>query len=66
MTHNDSPLAALTNAGFPVDELTEDEIAVLSGLSAPEVALLIGIKERLDAAAPEVQAHVTVAGAGLF
>jgi hypothetical protein len=64
-THGD-PLAALQAAGFPLDLISDEELAVFRTLSAAEVSLLVGIKERLDAAAPEVQAHVTVAGAGLF
>jgi hypothetical protein len=60
------PLAQLEAAGFPVHELGEDELAVLSDLTPEEVRLLLDIKRRLDAAEPEVQAHVTVAGAGLF
>jgi hypothetical protein len=59
-------LAGLREAGFPVDLLPEDQIAVLADLSADELTLLVDLKRRLDAAEPEVQAHVTVAGAGLF
>jgi hypothetical protein len=66
MTSDDNPLAALEGAGFPVGSFTDEERAVFSGLGMHEIALLIDIKARLDAAAPEVQAHVTVAGAGLF
>ncbi|GLY29775.1 aroma-sacti cluster domain-containing protein [Kineosporia sp. NBRC 101731] len=61
-----NPLTGLRRAGFPVDELTEEQLEVLTGLSADEVTLLVDIKQRLDAVEPEVQAHVTVAGAGLF
>jgi hypothetical protein len=66
MTHTPDPLAELRLAGFPVDVMPDEQLAVLTDLSAAEITLLLDLKRRLDAAEPEVQAHVTVAGAGLF
>ncbi len=59
-------LVELRAAGFPLEDLTDEQLSVLAGLGAEELSLLIDIKARLDAVEPEVQAHVTVAGAGLF
>jgi hypothetical protein len=59
-------LEALTAAGFDVDALSEDQQEVLRALTAEELALLVDIRGRLDAAAPEVQAHADVAGGALF
>ncbi|GAB2576089.1 hypothetical protein GCM10027168_06340 [Streptomyces capparidis] len=50
-------LAALRDAGFPVDALPDGQREVLAGLSADEVAVLTSVKERMDAHAPEVEAH---------
>jgi hypothetical protein len=61
-----NPLTALRTAGFPVDDLTDEQRTVLAGLSAEEVALLLDIKRRLDLAAPDVEAHNVIAGAALF
>lgn len=59
-------LAALTAAGFNVDALSEEQHEVLRALTPEELALLVDIRGRLDAAAPEVQAHADVAGGALF
>lgn len=59
-------LAALADAGVPVEEFSPEERVVLGTLSPEELALLIDIKARLDAAAPEVQLHSNVAGGALF
>lgn len=64
--YEQDPLAALEAAGFPIDRITEDQRAVFGTLSDDEVALLIGIRSRLDAVEPEVLAHTDVAGGGLF
>lgn len=54
-------LAELRRAGNPVDLLTERQRAVLAQLSEAEVAVLIAVKERLDAACDaEVEAHANV------
>ncbi|MDQ7911320.1 hypothetical protein RB614_43210 [Phytohabitans sp. ZYX-F-186] len=60
------PLSALLAAGFPVAAFSEQERAVFAALSPAEVALLVDIKGRLDAMAPDVQAHSVIAGAALF
>jgi hypothetical protein len=51
-------LAALRQAGNPVDLLGEAERAVLAQLTEAEVTVLNSVKERLDAVADhEVEAH---------
>ncbi|MFI5642450.1 aroma-sacti cluster domain-containing protein [Streptomyces goshikiensis] len=57
---------ALAAAGFELDALSEEQYEVLRALSPEELALLVDIRGRLDAAAPEVQAHADVAGGALF
>ncbi|RLL69329.1 aroma-sacti cluster domain-containing protein [Streptomyces sp. Z26] len=64
--HALGPLHALEDAGFPLHSLSPEQRAVLQGLSAEELTLLLGLKERLDAAEPEVQAHGEIAGGALF
>ncbi|WP_435971598.1 aroma-sacti cluster domain-containing protein [Streptomyces sp. Qhu_M48] len=59
-------LEALAAAGFDVDALSEEQQAVVRALTPDELALLVDIRGRLDAAAPEVQAHADVAGGALF
>lgn len=59
-------LEALTAAGFDVDALSDEQHEVLRALTPEELALLVDIRGRLDAAAPEVQAHADVAGGALF
>lgn len=59
-------LVALAAAGFNVDALSEEQHEVLRALTPEELALLVDIRGRLDAAAPEVQAHADVAGGALF
>jgi hypothetical protein len=65
-TPEHDPVARLQQAGFPMLELTEAQLAVFGALSAEEVALLIDIRERLDLSGDEVQAHGLAAGAGIF
>ena len=60
------PLDLLSASGFPVDELGPEQREVLDELSAAEVSLLIGIKDRLDEVGPDVVAHSEIAGAALF
>jgi hypothetical protein len=51
-------LAALREAGNPVDLLSEEQRAVFAQLSEAEVAVLNSVKERLDAASDsEVEGH---------
>ncbi|MGP3636566.1 aroma-sacti cluster domain-containing protein [Streptomyces sp. 24-1644] len=57
---------ALVAAGFDVSALSEEQHEVLRALTVEELALLVDIRGRLDAAAPEVQAHADVAGGALF
>jgi hypothetical protein len=57
-----SPLDALSASGLPVDQLTDAQRAVLAGLSQEEVAALIGIRQRLEEAGPEVVGHLMVGG----
>ncbi|MCX5209398.1 hypothetical protein OG689_08910 [Kitasatospora sp. NBC_00240] len=58
----DAPLDVLAASGFPIDELTDGQRAVLAALSADEVAVLAGVGLRLAEAGPEVQAHLMVGG----
>ncbi|MBS2538970.1 hypothetical protein KGQ20_40110 [Catenulispora sp. NF23] len=67
MNDFDNPtLSALTAAGFPLDTLSEEQVAVLGSLSGPELELLVDLKARLDELEPEVQAHSNIAGGALF
>jgi hypothetical protein len=51
-------LAALRQAGNPVDLVTEEQRGVLAQLTEDEVAVLNSVKERLDAVSDnEVEAH---------
>ncbi|MDK9495883.1 MULTISPECIES: aroma-sacti cluster domain-containing protein [Streptomyces] len=59
-------MEALAAAGFELDALSEEQHEVLRALAPEELALLVDIRGRLDAAAPEVQAHADVAGGALF
>ncbi|MFF1871015.1 aroma-sacti cluster domain-containing protein [Streptomyces sp. CB03911] len=58
----EAPLDVLAASGFPIDELTDGQRAVLAALSADEVAVLAGVGLRLAEAGPEVQAHLMVGG----
>lgn len=58
--------AELTAAGFDLTLLSDEQRAVLLGLTDEEFALLADIKARMDEAVPEVQAHAEIAGATLF
>jgi hypothetical protein len=49
----------------PLDSIPESQKAVLVDLSDTEIGILTSIKTRLDAAAPDVQAHSTSEG-GIF
>jgi hypothetical protein len=51
-------LAALRQAGNPVDLVTAEQRAVLAQLTEAEVTVLNSVKERLDAVSDnEVEAH---------
>ena len=60
------PLQVLRSAGLQVDHLSPDQQQALAGLDDDELALLLSIRAKLDDLEPEVQAHSTVAGGGLF
>jgi hypothetical protein len=54
-------LAALRQAGNPVDMLTTAQRDVLAGLTEQEVAVLNSVKQRLDAVSDaEVEGHSLV------
>lgn len=57
LSTTNAALRALEAAGFRVNDLTEDQRAVLAGLSQDEVNMLLSIQQRLDAAGPDVQAY---------
>ena len=53
-------LAALREAGNPVDLVTPELRAVLAGLTEAEVAVLNSVKQRLDAVSDnEVEGHAS-------
>lgn len=53
-------LAALREAGNPVDLLTVEQQDVLSGLTEDEVAVLNSVRKRLDAVSDaDVEGHST-------
>jgi hypothetical protein len=53
-------LAALREAGNPVDLLTPQQQDVLSGLTEEEVAVLNSVRERLEAVSDaDVEGHST-------
>ncbi len=51
-------IEALAQAGIPVQDASEDERAVYASLSEDEVAVLTGLKARLTAANSDVEAHL--------
>lgn len=54
-------LAALREAGNPVDLLSTEQRDVFAQLTEHEVAVLNSVKRRLDAASdPEVEGHTSV------
>ncbi|NML51052.1 hypothetical protein HHL19_21390 [Streptomyces sp. R302] len=59
-------LDTLYRAGFAVDLLTEEQRQVLTELTPEELAVLLDVKNRLDALGPEVEAHGEFAGGALF
>ena len=66
MTDDHASLDRLRAAGFNVDALGDEQLSVLTDLSAHELHLLEDIKRRLDEAEPEVRAHGDIAGGALF
>ena len=67
MNDFDNPaLAVLAAAGFPLETLNDEQVAVLGSLSAQELELLVELKAKLDEFEPEVQAHTNIAGGALF
>jgi hypothetical protein len=66
MTRHRYGLEELEAHGFEVRRLPAEQQDVLRDLTSEELALLVDIKARLDAAGPEVEAHSEVAGAALF
>lgn len=54
-------LAALREAGNPVDLLSDEQRGVLAQLTEHEVAVLNSVRQRLDAASdPDVEGHVDI------
>jgi hypothetical protein len=64
--HEPDPVTVLEDAGFPLHTLSAEQREVMAGLTPAELELLLGLKNRLDAAEPEVQAHSEIAGGALF
>lgn len=59
-TTQQDPIEALRGAGVPVDQFPEEKRAVLAGLSPQEVATLVDIQQRLNAAG-EVEGYAMAA-----
>lgn len=51
------PLAALREAGCPVDQLSEPQQEVLASLTEQETAVLVAVQHRLREREDEVLAH---------
>jgi hypothetical protein len=58
-------LAELRAGGNPVDQLSEEQIEVMRGLTPAEVATINSIKARVDAVSDDVEGHAVVGG-GIF
>lgn len=57
MSETPDPLAALRDAGCPVDQLSDDQRAVLETLTDEEMRVLVLVQHRLSQAQDEVSAH---------
>jgi hypothetical protein len=66
MTDRRHTLAELEAYGLDVRALPGEQQEVLRELTEDELALLVGIRARLDEVAPDVVAHSEVAGGALF
>jgi len=66
MTDDHAVLERLRAAGFSIDALSDEQLDVLTGLSAHELHVLEDVKRRLDDVEPEVRAHGDFAGGALF
>jgi hypothetical protein len=51
-------IEALSAAGIPVTDASDEERAVFASLSESEVAVLTGLKTRLASASGDVEAHL--------
>ena len=51
------PLERLRAAGFDLAQFDDEQLKLLTCLSADELAVLLDIKERLGEVLPEVEAH---------
>ncbi|HEY7484446.1 MAG TPA: aroma-sacti cluster domain-containing protein [Streptosporangiaceae bacterium] len=60
------PLQILADAGLPTDRLPPQQRDVLATLSPEEVELILALKERLDAAEPDVVAHSEWIGGAIW
>lgn len=58
-------LQALRDAGTPVDQLSDEQKAVITSLTRQEVDMLTDIQRRVAEASGEVEGQ-TVVGAGIF
>ncbi|WP_433431125.1 aroma-sacti cluster domain-containing protein [Nonomuraea sp. CA-141351] len=52
------PVRELAEAGLDLQAISEEQRAIVAGLSPAEVAMLISINERLLDTEPEVEAHI--------
>ena len=60
------PLQILADAGLTTDRLPQRQRDVLASLSPEEVELILTLKERLDAAEPDVVAHSEWIGGAIW
>jgi hypothetical protein len=55
-------IAALREAGSPVDQLTEAQRGALSTLSPAEVSVITDVQTRMAAVSEAVEGHMVVGG----
>ncbi|OLE22747.1 MAG: hypothetical protein AUG49_18065 [Catenulispora sp. 13_1_20CM_3_70_7] len=61
-----SESARLEELGIDLGSIPDDQRAVLAGLSAEEVAVLAGVKQRFDNSAGDVEGHLTGDSGSVF
>jgi hypothetical protein len=54
----------LSGAGFNLGPANGEQQAILAGLSESEVNTLLSVKQRVDAASPEVEGHLNDSSGG--
>jgi hypothetical protein len=59
-------ITQLTEAGFTVSPANESQKAVLDSLTDEEIGVLRSVRQRLDAAAADVEGHEADSSGGWF